>query len=98
MNGLRGEEAIANYASSPCIVCDCHALARNDKLYPVTPVTSVTLPLWCGQCVTATIHHVFARIRSNLYIGRSMHRDTFLFVLYNFATNGDVSGSGAYMN
>ena len=23
MNGPRGEEAIANYASSPCIACDC---------------------------------------------------------------------------
>jgi len=23
MNGLRGEEAIANYAYPPCIACDC---------------------------------------------------------------------------
>lgn len=30
MNGLCGDEAIANYAYSPFIVCDCHAIARND--------------------------------------------------------------------
>ena len=39
MNGLRGEEAIANYAYPPCIAFDClvapvhltQAASRNDK-------------------------------------------------------------------
>ena len=40
MNGLRGKEAIANYAYSPCIACDCFIrsifiakrLIRNDMV------------------------------------------------------------------
>jgi len=31
MNCLRGEEAIADYAYPSCMVCDCRAIARNDK-------------------------------------------------------------------
>jgi hypothetical protein len=33
MSLRRNDEAIANYAGSLCIVCDCHAIARNDMFF-----------------------------------------------------------------